>query len=87
MKPNKKFKHVYAIVRHDQWGDKQSFSVVKVVFDADYADQEVKRLNNLNQHKGCKYESQVTRLDEIREVIVVAEECNDKNSIIDDLKK
>jgi hypothetical protein len=64
MKPNKKHKHVYAIVRFDDFLSGNSFTVVKVVMDADYAKQEVERLNKVNQGKGCRYTSQITKLDE-----------------------
>lgn len=70
MKPNKKHDHVYvyAILRYDEFlepygEDFTVLTVVKVVEDPDYADQEVKRLNQLNQGKGCRYKKQVTRFD------------------------
>ena len=61
--------HAYAILRYeaglddatpiDQW-----VTVKKVVFDPAHADEEVKRLNDLNASKGAYYFTHVTRLEQ-----------------------
>jgi len=37
-------------------------TVKKIVFDAEFAESEVRRLNELNRDKGCHYFSQITRV-------------------------
>jgi hypothetical protein len=68
LKPNPRFDHAYAIVRVDtDAADDVPFNVKitvkKIVADADVAEAEVKRLNELNPGKGCTYFYQVTRLE------------------------
>jgi hypothetical protein len=68
-KPNAKFDHVYAIIRLDKDAtagglvDRNLVTVTKVVYSEALAEQEVKRLTNLNAGKGCEYFYQITRLD------------------------
>ena len=69
MKPNKKHQHLYAIIRYetDAGNDvpiELRITVKKVVVDPLHADQEVKRLNDLNKDKGSHYFHQVTRIEE-----------------------
>jgi hypothetical protein len=69
LKPNKKYGHLYAIIRYETEADPMTLidlrvTVKKVVCDPHYAAREVERLNELNKEKGCYYFSQVTRLDE-----------------------
>lgn len=70
MKPNKKYQHIYAIIRYETDADECSpidlrITVKKVVVDPHFADQEVKRLNELNKDKGAYYFSQVTRFEDV----------------------
>lgn len=70
MKPNKKYQHIYAIVRYATNADDKTpidlrFFVTKVVTDGNYADREVKRLNELNKDKDYCYFSQITRFEEV----------------------
>jgi hypothetical protein len=70
LKPNKKYQHVYAIVRFETDADEEApidfrITVKKVVADPHYADREVKRLNDLNKDKGAYYFSQVTRFEDL----------------------
>jgi hypothetical protein len=70
LKPNKKYGHVYAIVRYETDADQDSpvdlrVTVKKVVADAHYAEREVKRLNDLNREKGSYYFYQVTRFEDV----------------------
>jgi hypothetical protein len=68
LKPNKKYGHLYAIIRHDAGSvapiDLQ-VTVKKVVSDPLYAAREVERLNELNSEKGCYYFHQITRFEEV----------------------
>lgn len=68
MKPNKKYEHLYAIVRYERNVDGNLLidlrvTVKKIVTDGDYAAQEVARLNELNADKGAYYFFQVTRFE------------------------
>jgi hypothetical protein len=70
LKPNKKYGHLYAIIRYETDRDPMTpidyrVTVKKVVNDPDYAAREVERLNELNQEKGSYYFFQVTRYEEI----------------------
>jgi len=68
LKPNKKYGHLYAIIRHDAGSHApidQQVTVKKVVSDPLYAAREVERLNELNSEKGCYYFYQITRFEEI----------------------
>ena len=70
MKPNKKHQHIYAIIRYETDADSNApidlrITVKKVVVDAHYAEEEVKRLNDLNQDKGSYYFYQVTRFEDV----------------------
>ncbi len=69
MKPNKRHEHVYAIIRHETDADENSpihlrVTVKKIVSDPQYAETEVKRLNELNKDKGSYYFYQVTRFED-----------------------
>jgi hypothetical protein len=67
LKPSARYDHVYAIVRYDTTASdtppEVRFTVKKIVTDPGVAEQEVKRLNELNKDKGCYYFSQVTRME------------------------
>ena len=70
MKPNKKYEHLYAIVRYESDAEELTpidlrVVVKKIVNDPHYAEQEVKRLNDLNQEKGSYYFCQVTRFEDV----------------------
>jgi hypothetical protein len=70
LKSNKKYSHLFAIVRYETDLDSASpielrVTVKKVVTDPDYAAAEVARLNELNQGKGSYYFFQITRLEEV----------------------
>lgn len=69
LKPNKKFGHVYAIIRYESDADEMTpidlrVTVKKVVCDPDYAEKEVQRLNELNKERGSHYFYQVTRFED-----------------------
>jgi hypothetical protein len=68
MKEIGRFDHVYAIVRFETDASESvpidlRVTVKKIVLDPLLAETEVKRLNALNQGKGCYYFSQVTRIE------------------------
>jgi hypothetical protein len=68
LKPNKKYQHVYAIIRYETDADERApidfrITVKKVVVDPHQAEMEVKRLNDLNQDKGSYYFCQLTRFE------------------------
>ena len=68
LKPNPRYDHVFAIVRFDSDAAEAvridaRITIKKIVWDAEQADSEVRRLNKLNAGKGCHYFSQVTRLE------------------------
>ena len=67
LKPSSRHDHVYAIVRYDDDCADTSIDlrvrVVKVVADPQFADAEVRRLNELNRDKGCRYFATVTRME------------------------
>ncbi len=68
LRPNKKSEHLYAILRYEtDAGDETPIdlriTVKKVVGDPDFAEKEVKRLNDLNQEKGSYYFYQITRFE------------------------
>ncbi len=65
---NKDYRHVYAIVRIDDFQGievllKEKISVKKLVWSQEKAMAEVDRLNNLNSDKQCTYFWQMTRLE------------------------
>jgi hypothetical protein len=69
LKPNRKYQHIYAIIRYETDADPNApidfrVTVKKVVIDPHYAEEEVKRLNDLNKDKGAYYFCQVTRLED-----------------------
>jgi hypothetical protein len=69
LKPNKKYQHIYAILRYETDADEKApidlrVTVKKVVVDPRYAETEVKRLNDLNKEKGSYYFCQLTRLED-----------------------
>jgi hypothetical protein len=53
----------FAIVRIDPdvARDEERFTVTRVVWDQDFTESEVMRLNELNAEKGCRYVWQTTR--------------------------
>lgn len=58
----------YAIIRVDEFQGEEITSenritVKRVVWSEEVAQAEVERLNSLNQHKGCRYFWQHTRVD------------------------
>ncbi len=58
-------RHVYAIVRLDQWSQgEEGVTVVRVLdtTDREVAEREAVRLNEVNVSKPCRYFAQVTRL-------------------------
>jgi len=69
LKAGKKYRHVFAILRYET-GSEQGVpidlrvTVKKVVLDPDRADEEVRRLNELNGDKGAYYFCQVTRFED-----------------------
>jgi hypothetical protein len=69
VKPNKKYPHLFAILRYDSFQDAacpidQRITVKKIVTTAEHAESEVVRLNQLNADKGAIYFYQITRLDD-----------------------
>jgi hypothetical protein len=72
LKSNPRFRHAYAIIRIDEFlesstPEERRITVKKIVFDADEADREVERLNRLQEGKGVRYFSQITRLENFDE--------------------
>lgn len=70
LKPNKKYGHLYAIIRFETDEDTKTpidlrVTVKKVVNDPHYAAREVERLNELNKEKGSYYFYQITRFEEV----------------------
>jgi hypothetical protein len=68
LKPSKKHEHVFAIVRYETDADANTpielrVTIKKVVLDPQFAEMEVKRLNELNKEKGAHYFYQVTRFE------------------------
>ncbi len=64
LKPNEKFDHAFAIIRVDCFIDPPTnITVKKVVWDEDFAQQEVDRLNKINADKECYYFHQLTRVE------------------------
>ena len=69
VKPNRKYQHMYAIIRYETDADMNApidlrVTAKKVVVDPHYAEKEVKRLNELNKDKGSYYFCQVTRFED-----------------------
>ena len=65
---NKDYRHVYAIVRIDDFQGnevplKEKIAVKKIVCSQEKAMAEVDRLNNLHPDKQCTYFWQMTRLE------------------------
>ncbi len=65
----RKNKHVYAIIRIDEFhGETASWpnrvTVKEILWDEEEAKKEVDRLNRLNAQKDCQYFFQMTRLVE-----------------------
>lgn len=62
-----KFQEVYAVIRQDIWRDmnramiEEVITIKEVVMTQEIAEQEVARLNKLNEGKGAKYWWQYTR--------------------------
>lgn len=69
LKPNRRYRHGYAIVRVDDYFGPETpterrVTVKKIVFDPDEAEREVDRLNNLQDADGSRYFLQITRIDD-----------------------
>jgi hypothetical protein len=65
---NKDYRHVYAIVRIDDFQGievplKEKITITKLVWSQEKAIAEVDRLNNLHSGKQCTYFWQMTRLE------------------------
>lgn len=70
MKPNRKYAHLYAVVRYATEADELTpidmrFSIIKVVADPHYANQEAARLGGLNEGKGYHYFVQIARFEDV----------------------
>jgi hypothetical protein len=68
VQPNAKYDHVYAILRVDMANPpeapaEEAIYVIKVVRSQETAENEVRRLNKLNEAKNYLYFWQVTRLE------------------------
>jgi hypothetical protein len=65
-RPHSRFEHVFAVVRIEgdlvKNGGENAVYVTRIFRRQEDAEQEVARLNELNQHKGCRYFWQLTRL-------------------------
>src|SRR5262245_59924357 len=77
MKQNKRYDHVFVIIRVDTFHRAETpwaemVSVNRVMWDAEAADKEVERLNALNAGKGSSYFAQVARLERKVEVAEAA---------------
>jgi hypothetical protein len=58
---------VYAVIRVDDYpsaAPEDCITIKEIVWSLEEAEAEVKRLNELNRSKGCKYFWQLTRLME-----------------------
>ncbi len=66
--PNSKYIHLYAIVRVDSPVNedypRNSIAVVKIFSSRKSAEQEVSRLNKVNDDKQCRYEVYISRFIE-----------------------
>jgi hypothetical protein len=68
LKPNRRYRHGFAIVRVDDYFGPETpaerrVTVKKIVFDPDEAEREVERLNKLQAADGSRYFLQVTRVE------------------------
>lgn len=68
LKKSLKHDHVFAIIRIDDFHDdgtpiEERIAVTKVLWDAEDANREVERLNELNRDKRSRYFLQITRLE------------------------
>ena len=66
---HKKYTHVYALVRIDDFGPDIPFNadsvvVTKVFSDQEKAESEAERLNKLNGEKDCHYFVRITRMED-----------------------
>jgi hypothetical protein len=65
-KPNRKYRHVCAVVRVDipiYLGQPEaSFTVVKVFSSEEEAEKGTSRLSKINANKDCKYFTRITRM-------------------------
>jgi hypothetical protein len=65
-----KYQQIYAILRYETDADEKApidlrITVKKVVVDPQYAEREVKRLNELNRDRAAYYFCQVTRFEDV----------------------
>lgn len=79
LKPSPRHNPVYAILRYEADASETvpidiRVTVKKIVTDPHFADQEVKRLNELNKDKGSYYFMQVTRMEKTQITSVLAKE-------------
>jgi hypothetical protein len=79
LKPSPHHDHVYAILRYEMDAGEAvpidlRVTVKKIVTDPHFADQEVRRLNDLNKDKGSYYFVQVTRMEKTPVFSVPVEE-------------
>jgi hypothetical protein len=69
--PNRKYEHVYAIIRLDKnvvsasIPDRNLITVTKVVLTKEEAEREVTRLSQLNVAQGSEYYCDVTRIQRL----------------------
>ena len=78
LKPSPRHDHVYAILRYEADAGEAvpidlRITIKKIVTDPHFADQEVKRLNELNHDKGSYYFVQVTRMEKTPIISVSAD--------------
>jgi len=62
--PHKRYEHVYAIVRFDNYLSdiENATSVVKCYINEEEAEKETRRLNKINSDKDCRYLVYISRL-------------------------
>ena len=67
-KPNRQYRHAYAVVRIDrpvsETSPENSISIVKAFLSENDAEKEMARLNDVNADKSCGYVLKITRLVE-----------------------
>lgn len=68
-RPNSRFRHLHVVVRLDEFYDEDTplehkVSLTKAFWTEEQAENEVVRMNELNQGKGCQYIRLFARLVE-----------------------
>lgn len=70
LKENTSMRHVYAIIRSDDFLTDSEISnrvtIIRIVWTRERAEKEVTRLNQVNADKECHYFWQLTRLESER---------------------